>query len=175
VSGLIAGLVVAMFTGQLGLTLANFFEIDIPWGQWPWTIHAAGWGIVCNIAVCLLFSLMTQKRSGREHRMRFHDFLAEAAPRAHNARVWRPIAWVAALGWFFFAVGPGLLFGADLFGAPNAGAKAWLFGIPSLWAWEIIAWVFGVLLLWLLAYRLGMSQPPIRPIEMEPEAIRRAM
>jgi SSS family solute:Na+ symporter len=173
VSGLITGLVVVVFTDQLGLTLANFLEIDIPWGRWPWTIHSAGWGIVCNIAVCLLFSLMTQKRSEREHRMRFHDFLAEAAPRAPNARVWRPIAWVAALGWVFFAIGPGLLFGVDLFGAPNAGAKAWLFGIPSLWAWEIIAWVFGVLLLWLLAYRLGMSQPPIRPIEMEPEGIRR--
>ncbi len=175
VSGLIAGLAVVFFTDELGLTLAKFFDIDIPWGRWPWTIHSAGWGIVCNVAVCLLFSLMTQKRSAREHRMRFHDYLAEATSRASNARVWRPIAWVATVGWFFFAIGPGLLFGVDLFGAPNAGAKAWLFGIPSLWAWEIIAWMLGVLLLWLLAYRLGMSQPPGRQIELEPEAIRRPL
>jgi solute:Na+ symporter, SSS family len=172
ISGLVAGLVVVLFTDKLGLTLASFFEIDIPWGRWPWTVHSAGWGIVCNVAVCLLFSVLTQKRSNREHRMRFHEFLAEAAPRAPYAGVWRPIAWAAALGWFFFALGPGALFGVDFFGAPNAGPAAWLFGIPSLWAWQIISWALGVLLLWLLAYRLSMSRPPPRPIELEAEEIR---
>ena len=173
VSGLIAGLVVVLFTDKLGITLAAFFEVDIPWGRWPWTIHSAGWGIVCNAAVCLLFSLLTQKRSRRDHRMRFHDYLADAAARAPQTRVWRPIAWLAALGWLFFAIGPGQLFGVDLFGAPNAGPGAWLFGIPSIWAWQIMAWALGVLLLWLIAYRLGMSRPPPRPIELEAEAIRR--
>jgi Na+/proline symporter len=173
ISGLIAGLVVVLFTDNLGITLANFFDVDIPWGRWPWTVHSAGWGIVCNVSICLLFSLLTQKRSRREHRMRFHDFLREAAARAPHTRVWRPIAWAAALGWLFFAVGPGALFGVDLFGAPNAGPGAWLFGIPSIWAWQIMAWALGVLLLWLLAYRLGMSLPPPRPIEREAEAIQR--
>jgi Na+/proline symporter len=172
-SGLIAGLVVVLFTDRLGITLAAFFEIDIPWGRWPWTVHSAGWGLVVNVAIGLLFSILTQRRSRREHRMRFHDCLAEATARAPNARVWRPIAWAAALAWVFFAIGPGALFGVDLFGAPNAGADAWLFGIPSIWAWQIIAWALGVLLLWLLAYRLGLSRPPARPIELEPEAIRR--
>jgi SSS family solute:Na+ symporter len=172
ISGLITGLVVVLFTDKLGLTLADFFGIDIPWGRWPWTFHSAGWGIVGNVAVCLLFSLLTQKRSRREHRMRFHEFLAEAAPRAPYASLWRPIAWAATLGWFFFALGPGLLFGVDFFGAPNAGPTAWLFGIPSIWAWQILAWALGVLLLWLLAYRLSMSRPPPRPIELEAEAIR---
>ena len=110
-SGLITGLVVVLFTDRLGITLADFFEIDIPWGRWPWTVHSAGWGLVFNVAVCLLFSLLSQKRSRRAHRMRFHDYLAEAAAPTPDARVWRPIAWVAALGWFFFAIGPGLLFG----------------------------------------------------------------
>jgi Na+/proline symporter len=174
-SGLITGLVVVLFTDRLGITLADFFEIDIPWGRWPWTVHSAGWGLVFNVAVCLLFSLLSQKRSRRAYRMRFHDFLAEAAAPTPDARVWRPIAWAAALGWFFFAIGPGLLFGVDLFGAPNAGPGAWLFGIPSIWAWQIMAWALGVLLLWLLAYRLGLSRPPQRPIEMEAEAIRRSL
>ncbi len=172
-SGLIAGLVLVFFTDQLGLTIANFFTIDIPWGRWPWTVHSAGWGLVCNVAICLLFSLLTQKRSRRERRMRHHDFLAEAAPRAPNARGWRPIAWVAALAWLFFAIGPGQLLGVDLFGAPNAGPGAWLFGIPSIWAWQIMAWALGVLLLWLLAYRLSMSGAPPRLVEPEAESIRK--
>lgn len=175
ISGLIAGLVAVFFTDKLGITLAAFFEIDIPWGRWPWTVHSAGWGIVCNVAVCILFSLMTQKRSRREHRMRFHDYLAETVARAPHTRVWSVIAWLTGLGWFFFAIGPGMLFGVDLFGAPNAGADAWLFGIPSIWGWQIVSWALGVLLLWLIAYRLGMSQPPRRRIELEADAIRRPL
>jgi solute:Na+ symporter, SSS family len=172
-SGLVVGLTLVFFTEQLGLTLASFFTVDIPWGRWPWTIHSAVWGLFFNVAVCLLFSLLTEKRSRRERRMQYHDYLAEAAPQAPNVRVWRPIAWIAALAWIFFAIGPGQMFGVDLFGAPNAGPDAWLFGIPSIWAWQIMGWAFGVLLLWLLAYRLSMSQPPPRPIEPEAEAIRR--
>ena len=171
ISGLIAGLVVVLFTDKLGITLANFFEIDIPWGRWPWTIHSAGWGIVCNVAIVLLFSLLTQRRSRREQRMRFHDYLAEMSPSSSDRGVLRPVAWAATLGWFFFALGPGALFGVDLFGAPNAGPDAWLFGVPSLWAWQIIAWALGVLLLWLLAYRLEMSTPPARPVELESKSL----
>ena len=171
-SGLVAGLVMVLLTDQLGLTLANFFTIDIPWGRWPWTIHSAAWGLTFNVAICLMFSLLTQQRSRHEHRMRYHDYLAETAPRPPDARAWRMIAWIAALAWVFFAIGPGQLFGVDLFGAPNAGARAWLFGIPSIWAWQIIGWALGVLLLWLLAYRLGVSQPPQRPIELEAESVR---
>ncbi len=172
ISGLVAGLTAVFFTESLGISLASFFEIDIPWGRWPWTIHSAGWGIVLNVAVCLLFSMLTQKRSGRERRMRYHEYLAEATTRLPNIRVWRPIAWAAGFAWFFFAVGPGALFGVDLFGAPNGGAAAWLFGIPSIWAWQIMAWALGVLLLWLVAYRLGLSRPPSHPVEPEAEAIR---
>ena len=100
--------------------------------------------------------------------------IAKAVARAPNTRVWRPIAAMAAFAWFFFAIGPGSLFGVDLFGAPNAGPLGWLFGIPSLWAWQIMGWAFGVLLLWLLAYRLAMSRPPPQPIELEAEDIRRS-
>ena len=57
-SGLVAGLTLVFFTEQLGLTLAGFFTIDIPWGRWPWTIHSAVWGLFFNVAVCLLFSLL---------------------------------------------------------------------------------------------------------------------
>ena len=107
--------------------------------------------------------------------MRFHDYLAVHAAATSNARIWLSIAWVAGLGWVFFAIGPGLLFGTDLFGAPNAGPGAWLFGIPSIWAWQIMAWALGVLLIWLVAYRLGVSRPPQRSIEVEVDAIPRSL
>jgi solute:Na+ symporter, SSS family len=175
VSGLIAGLVAVVFTERLGLTLTEFIGVDLPWGRWPWTIHSAGWGIVCNIAVCLIVSALTQERAGSEHRMRFHSFLAEASAQSGDKRIWRPIAWAITLAWFFFAIGPGLVIGTDLFGAPNAGASAWVFGIPSIWAWQIIWWALGVLLIWLLAYKLEMSTPLRDPVQPEVESIKMSL
>jgi solute:Na+ symporter, SSS family len=172
ISGLIAGLVTVVFTDKLGLSLAEFIGVDLPWGRWPWTIHSAGWGIACNVAVCLIVSLLTQDRADRERRMTFHAFLAEASPTSPVKQFWRPVAWAITLAWFFFAIGPGLVIGTDLFGAPNAGPSAWLFGIPSLWAWQIIWWALGVLLIWLLAYKLEMSTPLSEEIEPQLESIR---
>ena len=89
ISGLIAGLVAVLFTDKLGLTLASFFDIDIPWGRWPWTVHSAGWGLVLNLAVCLLFSLMTQKRSRKEHRAHQDVFRARFDRGAADHDRWR--------------------------------------------------------------------------------------
>jgi solute:Na+ symporter, SSS family len=172
VSGLVAGLVAVVFTDKLGLTMADYVGIDLPWGRWPWTIHSAGWGIACNVAVCVTISLLSQNKEDRERRMAFHAFLADANGQAPSKRFLRPVAWASALIWFFFALGPGLIFATDLFGAPNA-KTSWLFGIPSIWAWQIIWWALGVLLIWFLAYRLELSTALKTKIEPQPESIRR--
>lgn len=172
ICGLVTGLVAVVFTDRLGVTLTHFIGIDLPWGSWPWTIHSAGWGIVCNIAVCLLFSVLSRRDAGREHRAVFHDFLAETGRLAGAKLALRPVAWALALAWFFFALGPGLIVGASLFGAPGAGAAAWAFGIPSVWAWLIVWWALGVLLIWLLAYKLELATPPRERIEKLTDSIR---
>ena len=172
VCGLVAGLTAVVFTDRLGVTLTQFVGIELPWGQWPWTIHSAGWGIACNVAVCLLVSLLNRRDPGRAQRLAAHAFLAETGRIAPGKRVLRPVAWALTLAWFFFALGPGLVIGSDLFGAPGGGAAAWSFGIPSAWAWQIIWWALGVLLLWLLAYKLELSTPPREKIEPLSDSIR---
>lgn len=172
-SGLIAGLVAAAFTDRLGITLAGMVGIELPWGRWPWTIHAAGWGLACNVALCLVVSLLTQKMADRTRRHAVHGFFAEADSRRPVSRGLRSVAWAVTIAWFFLALGPGLVFGTDLFGAPNGGVGAWLFAIPSLWAWTVLGWAVGVLILWFMAYRLGLSEPPSAPIEPEIDSIRR--
>ncbi len=171
-SGLVAGLVAVVFTDQLGVTLTRFIGVQLPWGRWPWTIHSAGWGIACNVAVCLLISLLDRRDPGRTTRPAVHDFLAGMGQLAGIKAALRPVAWALALAWFFFALGPGLIFGTWLFGAPGGGAGGWVFGIPSLWAWQIVWWALGVLLLWLLAYKLEFSTPPRGRIEPLTDSIR---
>jgi hypothetical protein len=172
VSGLVAGLVAVVFTDQLGVTLTRFIGVQLPWGLWPWTIHSAGWGIACNVAVCLLISLLNRRDPDRAKRLEVHAFLAGTGQLGGIKTTLRPVAWALALAWFFFALGPGLVFGTWLFGAPGGGAAGWVFGIPSLWAWQILWWALGVLLLWLLAYTLEFSTPPRGRIEPLTDRIR---
>lgn len=155
--GLVAGLLAVVFTEPFGAHFAAFVGIDLPWGRWPWTIHSAGWGIFCNVIACAFVSFLGRRTPDRERRLRYHRFLAAYAHPARHARVLRPVAWALTLAWLFFAVGPGVVIGNDLFGAPNGGIAAWRAGVPSLWVWQILWWALGVVMIWFLAYRMELS------------------
>jgi Na+/proline symporter len=157
--GLIAGLIAVTCTETIG---QQWFGITA-WGRWPWTIHSAGWGIFFNLGLAIIISAMTQGKDNREHKQKFHDFLAEtAAVRPENQGL-KPVAWVVTIVWFIFAIGPGAVVGNTFFGNPN-DATTWVFGMPSIWVWQIIWWALGVGMMWLLAYKLGMSTMPEKDI-----------
>ena len=157
--GLIAGLVAVTCTETIGQSLGI-----TAWGRWPLTIHSAGWGILFNLGVCIIVSAMTQNDADRNRRMEFHDFLREHAslPAARKKLV--PAAWIIALVWFFFGIGPGAVIGNTIFGSPN-DAATWVFGMPSIWAWQILWWALGVFMMWFLAYRMEMSTVPKKEVE----------
>jgi len=163
--GLAAGCLGVIFTENFGASIAAFFGIDLPWGRWPWTIHSAGWGIMFNVAVCVVVSAMTQNEGAMQHRMKFHNFLREHASLPESKKGLVPVAWGITLIWLFFGIGPGAVIGNDIFGAPNAGYENWTFGIPSIWAWQILWWGLGVFMMWFLAYKMEMSTVPDREIE----------
>ena len=163
--GLAAGLIGVIFTETIGQGVADVFGIELAWGRWPWTIHSAGWGMILNLAVCLPVSYLTQNSGDLSHRMKYHNFLREHASLSPSKRGLVPIAWGVTLAWMFFGIGPGAVIGNDLFGAPNAGVEGWTFGIPSIWAWQIIFWLLGVAMMWFLAYKMEMSTMPEKEVE----------
>ncbi len=163
-AGLAVGLITVFFTDNAGVTLLNMIGLDL-WGRWPLTIHSGGWGILFNFAVCIAVSATSQKQSNQDHKSTYHEFLKEHAGLSEEKRKLIPVAWVLLAVWVFFAVGPGIVFGNDLFGAPDAGRDGWLFGVPSIWAWQILFWILGVGLLWFLAYFMEMSTMPESEIE----------
>ena len=169
--GLAAGLIAVIFTENFGLNIASAFGIELAWGRWPWTMHSAGWGMICNLAICVVVSAMTQDEGSRSHRMVYHDFLREHASMSADKRKLIPIAWIITLAWLFFGVGPGAVIGNTIFGAPNAGVEGWTFGIPSIWAWQILFWALGVAMMWFLAYKMEMSSVPSKEIEVLTEDI----
>jgi solute:Na+ symporter, SSS family len=162
--GLFAGCLGVIFTESFGLTMLNAVGIDL-WGRWPWTIHSAGWGIFFNVAVCVILSAVTQNQQQLAHRMKFHTFLKDHASLPASKRGLIPVAWVVTLGWFFFGIGPGAVIGNDIFGAPDAGRDGWTFGIPSIWAWQILFWLLGVAMMWFLAYKMEMSTVPSTEVQ----------
>ncbi|MCP5416825.1 MAG: sodium:solute symporter family protein [Chromatiaceae bacterium] len=157
VAGLVAGLIAVTLTESIG---AQF----MPWGRWPMTLHSAFWGILCNFTLAIAVSAMTQNEKEMEHRMIFHKFLREHASLSPNKKGWVPVAWIITLCWFFFGIGPGAVIGNWIFGDPN-DAASWLFGIPSIWAWQILWWALGVFMMWFLAYRMEMAKIPHKEVE----------
>jgi solute:Na+ symporter, SSS family len=162
--GLAVGLIAVICTESFGLSILKSVGIDL-WGRWPWTIHSAGWGIFFNVAVCAIVSAMTQNEQALTHRMKYHNFLREHASLRASKRGLIPIAWIVTLAWMFFGIGPGAVIGNDIFGAPDAGRDGWTFGIPSIWAWQILFWLLGVAMMWFLAYKCEMSTVPDQEVE----------
>lgn len=166
VIGLIAGLIAVTMTESIG---ANVFAIlgfeQAPWGRWPLTIHSAGWGILFNLGLAVLISALTQNKEMMEHKMIYHNFLRQHAGLSPGKKGLVPVAWIITLTWFFFGIGPGAQLGNTVFGNPN-DPTSWVFGMPSIWAWQLLWWALGVFMMWFLAYKMEMSTVPTRQIEV---------
>ncbi len=159
VFGLIAGLIAVTLTESIGQTLGI-----TAWGRWPLTIHSAGWGMLFNLGTAIIVSLFTQNDGDLKHRMEFHNFLREHASLPASKKGLVPAAWIIVLVWFFFGIGPGAVIGNTIFGNPN-DATTWVFGMPSIWAWQLLWWALGVGMMWFLAYKMQMSTVPEKEIK----------
>ncbi|MEZ5584896.1 MAG: hypothetical protein R3F37_20910 [Candidatus Competibacteraceae bacterium] len=164
VVGLIAGLIAVTLTDTMGQNVFAALGIEAPWGRWPWTIHSAGWGIFFNLGLAVLISAVTQNRAETEHRMQYHNFLQHHAALPVHKKGLVPVAWIVTLVWFFFGIGPGAVIGNWIFGNPN-DPTTWLFGIPSIWTWQILFWILGVTMMWFLAVKMEMSTVPETAVE----------
>jgi len=158
-TGLIVGLITVTLTESVGA------KLGVPWGRWPLTIHSAGWGIFMNLATSILVSAFTQFHEHHQHRMTFHTFLREHASLPPSKRWLIPVAWSLVLIWFLFGIGPGAVIGNSFFGDPNH-PSTWIFGMPSIWVWQLIWWGIGVFMIWFLAYKMELSTEPKREIKV---------
>ena len=157
--GLAAGIVAVTLTENLGPDV-----FGTPWGRWPLTMHSAGWGIYVNLGLAVIISAFTQDAKQHAHKMTFHNFLREHGGLTAAKRRLVPVAWVVTLTWFFFGIGPGAVIGNTLFGNPLDNTTWWVFGMPSIWVWQIIWWALGVGMMWFLAYKMEMSILPHKEV-----------
>ena len=170
-SGLILGSIAVLFTEPPGLILFEGLFVDLPWGRWPLTIHSAAWGIVLNLAACLLVSIFTYGGAERDHRQRLHDVFSRDHRIDFGGSKARGAKWSLTLIWAFLALGPGAILGNNFFSQPIfAGANVAL-GVPSLLVWQIVFWSLGVLIVWWFAYQSRMSviaSEPRRILTLKP-------
>lgn len=165
-AGLTLGMLIVLFTEPLGLILFEGLFVELPWGRWPLTIHSAAWGLVFNLMLVLLSAAVTLRRADRIERDRLHDALYQATGVEVGER---GLFWALILVWWWLTFGPGAVLGNTFFSDPIFTRLQPTLGIPSLWIWQILFWLFGVMLVWWLAYRVGLghvSAERIKPIRM---------
>tara|TARA_A100001011_G_scaffold378518_1_gene443349 strand:+ start:426 stop:2357 length:1932 start_codon:yes stop_codon:yes gene_type:complete len=158
--GIIIGIIAVIFTESIG---KNIFGDLIPWNKWPLTIHSSAWGIFFNLVGASIVSFITQETKETNHKRKFHDFIEDNKNYSLTRRSLKPSAWIILIAWLFFALGPGLIMGNELFGKP-INVESWSFGMPSIWVWQIVFWILGVLLIWFLAIKMEMSTSPPKTI-----------
>ena len=151
--GIILGITAVIFTDAIG---QNLFGQIIPWNKWPLTIHSAAWGLIFNIIGATVISFITQELKETKMKKRIHEFISEHKSYSLTRRSLKPSAWIILTVWIFFAFGPGLMIGNELFGKP-INVESWSFGMPSIWVWQAIFWAMGILLIWFLAVKMEMS------------------
>lgn len=162
--GLFLGIIAVIFTEKFGGQIAGAFGFELGWGRWPLTMHSAFWGMLFNLGAAVAISAVTQNKDDMDHKMKFHNFLKEHCGLSPEKKKLVPIAWIITLVWFFFGIGPGAVIGNTVFGDPN-NYDSWIFGMPSIWAWQILWWALGVFMMWFLAYKMEMSTVPTKEIE----------
>ncbi len=157
--GLLLGLIAVTLTESIGSQLFP----GLPWGRWPLTMHSAFWGLLFNLVPAILISAVTQNTEDRRRRMIFHNFLRSHAGLPQDKRSLIPVAWIVTIAWFFFGVGPGAVIGNTIFGRPD-DMSTWMFGLPSIWVWQILFWALGVVMMAFLAYKMELSTMPKREV-----------
>ncbi len=165
--GIIVGIITVIFTEGIGQQL---FGNAIGWNKWPLTIHSSVWGVLFNLISATTISFITQDLKETKNKRKFHDFIIENKNYSLSRRSLKPSAWIISVGWTFFAFGPGLLIGNELFGKAK-NVESWSFGMPSLWVWQIVFWILGVLLIWFLAIKMEMSTSTDKTIVSQTEDI----
>jgi len=163
--GLVIGIVIVILTETIGQQITGN---RLPWGRWPLTIHSGVWGLLFSVFVCFsisAFSSITKIDKYRLHRDKFHDFLNGHMGLHPSRTKLRSFAYVIALIWLFFGIGPGQVLGNNFFGDPGAGYEAWILKIPSIWGYQLIWWFFGIGLIWFLGSKMDLSTLPNKPIQ----------
>ena len=163
--GLLIGIIIVILTETIGQQITGN---RLPWGRWPFTIHSGVWGLMFNVFVCFsisAFSSITKVDIYRSHREKFHDFLNDHMGLHPSRTKLKSFAYVIALVWLFFGIGPGQILGNNFFGEPGAGYESWVLKIPSIWGYQLIWWFFGIGLIWFLASKMDLSTLPNKPIQ----------
>ena len=165
--GIVVGIIAVFLTESIG---QKIFGNLIIWNKWPLTIHSAAWGLFFNFISATLISFITQETKENNQKQKYHTFIDEYKSYSLTRKSLKPSAWIITITWMFFALGPGLIMGNELFGKP-VNVESWSFGIPSIWVWKIVFWILGVLLIWFLAVKMEMSTSPEKNIIPQTEDI----
>ena len=153
-SGLTAGLICG-----IAVTLTDALDAET-------AVHAASFSLIVATLVAAVVSRLRRADSKRALRRDSHDMLNRIFAGVNDHRPLdqgmdagrKSMATLGIAIWIFFAIGPGIVIGNDVFGAPDLPRNRWDFSIPSIAVWQILAWAAGAVLIRFLVGRLGLAE-----------------
>ncbi|MCD4743054.1 MAG: sodium:solute symporter family protein [Desulfobacteraceae bacterium] len=134
--GLFVGIIVNMLT---------FFV----WRS-PLSMHTAFWGLFAGFVVAYSCRGLGFKNTAEtdERQKEVREWLNSIDGPSESAQKWRNALKILVPIWYFFALGPGVMWG-------NTGFS--FCGFPALWSWQIVWWIVGIVMMWAVCFKAEMS------------------
>ena len=120
------------------------------------TLSSSELEVLVALIVSKTGSKDTAEREGRE---KHHAFIQSVSGLTGDQKKWVTPAWILTVIWFLAGFGPFATIGNTLFSNPNTPATWAPFGLPSLWVWQLLMLLFGIFVMWMLAFKVGLSTP----------------
>ncbi|MCD4675027.1 MAG: sodium:solute symporter family protein [Desulfobacula sp.] len=139
---------IGVVLGLLAAIAACFLTFFV-WRS-PLSMHTAFWGIFSGLAVAYLCRGLGIKDSeetiARQKEVR--EWLNSIDGPSENGKKWRARMKILVPVWYFFALGPAVLWGNTAFS---------FCGFPAIWSWQIVWWIVGIVMMWALCFKAEMS------------------
>lgn len=133
-------------------TLAGMVAVFLTYKIWPnpLSMHSAFWGTFTGLVVAYICRGLGIKDDEEtiKRQQEVRNFLDDIDAPSETGQQWRSIMKWVVLAWYFFAIGPGCIWGNTAFSFA---------GFVPLWSWQIAWWILGIVMMWGLTFKAEMS------------------
>ena len=133
-------------------TLAGMIAVFLTYKIWPnpLSMHSAFWGTFTGLVVAYICRGLGIKDDEEtiKRQQEVRNFLDDIDAPSETGQQWRSIMKWVVLAWYFFAIGPGCIWGNTAFSFA---------GFVPLWSWQIAWWILGIVMMWGLTFKAEMS------------------
>jgi hypothetical protein len=136
------GAVLGMIAGMTAIIVTYNYKILM--------IDPAAWGLGIGLLVayvCRGIGIRDDEET-QERQQELRQWLDDVDAPSESGSKWRTVLKFVVPVWFFFAIGPGVMFSSSAFSFA---------GFPHIWSWQLAWWMVGIVMMWALCFKAEMA------------------